>query len=335
MPPSALPDGDPAPPSGELPAAALAGARLDRARHLRPRAVLHGALRLLRLQHLHADRARRPAAQHARPTPTRASASSSSLGGPRATGAGRCRRCSSAAAPRRCCRRPISSACCAAYGTRFGLAPGRGGHDRGQPGLGRPRRRCERSPPPASRASASACSRPCRTCCHAGTHPRPGQRRRAPWRRRATPACRSASTSSTARRGSRSPTGAAASRLAIALEPDHVSAYALVVEPGTKLARPGPPRASAAPDDDDQADKYELADELLAAAGYGWYEVSNWARVAGRPLPTQHRLLGRHQLVGRRPGRAQPRRWSALVERQAPERVCRSARGRLVACPGA
>jgi putative oxygen-independent coproporphyrinogen III oxidase len=65
---------------------------------------------------------------------------------------------------------------------------------------------------------------------------------------------------------------------ALACEPDHVSAYALVVEPGTRLAvrvRRGelPP-----PDDDELADRYEAADDLLAGAGLGWYEVSNWAR---------------------------------------------------------
>ncbi|MEW1952979.1 radical SAM family heme chaperone HemW [Terrabacter sp. NPDC080008] len=65
---------------------------------------------------------------------------------------------------------------------------------------------------------------------------------------------------------------------AIALEPDHVSAYALVVEEGTKLAAQVRRGLVAAPEDDDEADKYELADELLTAAGFGWYEVSNWAR---------------------------------------------------------
>lgn len=65
---------------------------------------------------------------------------------------------------------------------------------------------------------------------------------------------------------------------ALATGVDHVSAYALVVEGGTRMAvqvRRGdlPPT-----DPDDQAAKYELADDLLAAAGLGWYEVSNWAR---------------------------------------------------------
>src|SRR5262249_21287192 len=65
---------------------------------------------------------------------------------------------------------------------------------------------------------------------------------------------------------------------AVDLEPDHVSAYALVVEPGTALARRVARGEVSAPDDDDLADKYECADELLNHAGYGWYEVSNWAR---------------------------------------------------------
>ncbi|MFG6445541.1 radical SAM family heme chaperone HemW [Microbacterium sp. P06] len=65
---------------------------------------------------------------------------------------------------------------------------------------------------------------------------------------------------------------------AVALEPDHLSAYALIVEDGTKLARQIRRGEVVAPDDDTQADMYELADDLLAAAGFDWYEVSNWAR---------------------------------------------------------
>jgi coproporphyrinogen III oxidase-like Fe-S oxidoreductase len=65
---------------------------------------------------------------------------------------------------------------------------------------------------------------------------------------------------------------------AVALEPDHISAYALVVEEGTRLAGQVRRGAVPAPDDDDEAAKYELADELLGEAGYEWYEVSNWAR---------------------------------------------------------
>lgn len=60
--------------------------------------------------------------------------------------------------------------------------------------------------------------------------------------------------------------------------PDHVSAYALVVEDGTRLAARVRRGELPAPDDDDLADKYEVADAVLAAAGLHWYEVSNWAR---------------------------------------------------------
>ncbi len=60
----------------------------------------------------------------------------------------------------------------------------------------------------------------------------------------------------------------------IALDPPHVSAYGLTVEPGTPLAD-DPARH---PDDDVQADEYELADDLLSGAGLANYEVSNWAR---------------------------------------------------------
>lgn len=65
---------------------------------------------------------------------------------------------------------------------------------------------------------------------------------------------------------------------AIALGPDHISAYALVVEDGTRLAAQVRRGEVDAPDDDDEADKYELAESMLSAAGYGWYEVSNWSR---------------------------------------------------------
>lgn len=65
---------------------------------------------------------------------------------------------------------------------------------------------------------------------------------------------------------------------ALSYGPDHISAYALIVEEGTKLA--AQIRRGEVPgiDDDDHAAKYELADRLISAAGLGWYEVSNWAR---------------------------------------------------------
>jgi oxygen-independent coproporphyrinogen-3 oxidase len=61
---------------------------------------------------------------------------------------------------------------------------------------------------------------------------------------------------------------------ALDLDPPHVSAYALTVEPGTPLAD-DPTRH---PDDDDQADKYLAAARTLERAGLTWYEISNWAR---------------------------------------------------------
>lgn len=64
---------------------------------------------------------------------------------------------------------------------------------------------------------------------------------------------------------------------AVSLEPDHVSAYALIVEDGTALARQVRRGEVTMPDDDETADKYLLADEVLTAAGLGWYELSNWA----------------------------------------------------------
>ncbi len=65
---------------------------------------------------------------------------------------------------------------------------------------------------------------------------------------------------------------------AIALEPEHVSAYALTVEAGTPLGQDVTAGRKAAPDDDDQADKYAIVDDLLVGTGYHWYEISNWAK---------------------------------------------------------
>jgi oxygen-independent coproporphyrinogen-3 oxidase len=76
--------------------------------------------------------------------------------------------------------------------------------------------------------------------------------------------------------------------LAVAQHPDHLSAYALIVETGTKLARQIARGEVAQPDDDLQADMYELADGMLGDAGYAWYELSNWA------TETAHR--SRHNL---------------------------------------
>jgi putative oxygen-independent coproporphyrinogen III oxidase len=76
---------------------------------------------------------------------------------------------------------------------------------------------------------------------------------------------------------------------AIAAGPDHVSAYSLIVEDGTRLAARIKRGELPMPDEDVHADRYLMADAALSAAGYGWYEVSNWARSAeGR---SRHNLL--------------------------------------------
>ncbi|SOD74718.1 oxygen-independent coproporphyrinogen-3 oxidase [Jatrophihabitans sp. GAS493] len=67
---------------------------------------------------------------------------------------------------------------------------------------------------------------------------------------------------------------------AIGADPDHISAYSLIVEEGTALARQIAQGVVPAPDDDAMADRYLQADQAMAAAGYHWYEVSNWAKNA-------------------------------------------------------
>ena len=75
---------------------------------------------------------------------------------------------------------------------------------------------------------------------------------------------------------------------ALALDPPHISAYALTIEAGTPLAS----QPERHPDDDDLADKYEMADDMLAAAGLANYEVSNWARTGHE---CRHNLVYWHQ----------------------------------------
>lgn len=71
---------------------------------------------------------------------------------------------------------------------------------------------------------------------------------------------------------------------ALAASPSHVSAYALGVEEGTRLARRVATGALRAPDPDELADRYEVADATLTAAGLPWYEISNWGQ------PCRHNL---------------------------------------------
>lgn len=76
---------------------------------------------------------------------------------------------------------------------------------------------------------------------------------------------------------------------AIGAYPDHISAYSLIVEEGTRLA--ARIRRGELPDidDDAHADRYVIADEMLGSAGYSWYEVSNWA--VSEDARCRHNLL--------------------------------------------
>lgn len=76
---------------------------------------------------------------------------------------------------------------------------------------------------------------------------------------------------------------------ALACDVDHLSAYSLIIEGNTAMARQLRRGEIAAPDPDDMADKYELIDDLAAADGLTWYEVSNWARAP--------RFRSRHNLA--------------------------------------
>lgn len=108
---------------------------------------------------------------------------------------------------------------------------------------------------------------------------------------------------------------------ALGAGPDHVSAYALIVEEGTQLARRIRRGEVPMTDDDVHADRYLIAEEILSAAGFAWYEVSNWATSPAGRCRRQRAVLARRRLVGRRPRRAQPCGRRAVVEREAPRGV--------------
>jgi oxygen-independent coproporphyrinogen-3 oxidase len=76
---------------------------------------------------------------------------------------------------------------------------------------------------------------------------------------------------------------------ALAAGPDHLSAYALIVEDGTRLAARVRRGELPAPDDDVLADRYLAADDLLSGSGLSWYEISNWA--ASEAARCRHNLL--------------------------------------------
>ena len=153
--------GDP-PRDGALPAAALAGLGQRPVRGLRARAVLHGAVRLLRLQHLHRRRARdAPGASRATYAEAALAEVRLARAGARARATCRCRRSSSAAA-RRPCSTPADLAA-VLDGDRRRVRPRRRrrGHHRGQPGQRDARGRWPSCGRRASPGSPSACSRRC------------------------------------------------------------------------------------------------------------------------------------------------------------------------------
>ncbi len=76
---------------------------------------------------------------------------------------------------------------------------------------------------------------------------------------------------------------------ALAAGPDHISAYALIVEEGTRLAARVRRGEIGPPDEDVLADRYLIADEALAKAGFTWYEISNWA--LGEAARCAHNML--------------------------------------------
>ena len=89
---------------------------------------------------------------------------------------------------------------------------------------------------------------------------------------------------------------------ALALAPEHLSAYALTIEPATRFGRLVAAGQLDEPDDDELADRYEHACAVLAAHGFGHYEVSNWATGPPGPdgLPAR---ASRHNLTYWRRGR--------------------------------
>lgn len=122
---------------------------------------------------------------------------------------------------------------------------------------------------------------------------------------------------------------------ALGAGPDHVSAYALIVEEGTQLARRIRRGEVPMTDDDVHADRYLIADETLLGRRLRLVRGLQLGHVRRGPLPPQRAVLARRRLVGRGAGRPQPRRRRALVERQAPGRVRGRAGGGAVTGGGA
>ena len=119
---------------------------------------------------------------------------------------------------------------------------------------------------------------------------------------------------------------------ALALQVEHLSAYALTVEPATALGRRVAGGAPA-PDDDLQADAYALADSALGAAGFEWYEVSNWARPGEECRHNELYWTGGEYLgIGcAAHGHTEGRRWWNV---RTPERYIRAIEGGASAVAG-
>ena len=88
---------------------------------------------------------------------------------------------------------------------------------------------------------------------------------------------------------------------ALALPISHISAYALIVEDGTKLAAQIKRGEIAKPDDDLTAEKYIMADQAFTTAGFNWYELSNWAKPNSQSKHNLAYWLG-HNWWGAGPG---------------------------------
>ena len=176
----------------------------------------------------------------------------------------------------------------------------RRGHDRGEPRQRRRARRWPRCATPASPGSRSACSRRCRTCSP-------------PW---TAPTTRTGSRRSSAGPGRPGFEGVSLDliygtpgesqddwRRSLDAALDDGPGPRERLRAGRRGGHPaGRARSAAArsrrPDDDDLADRYLLADEVLAARRLGWYEVSNWARGERPAGPAQRGLLARRTTGG-------------------------------------
>ena len=322
--PSALPEGEAVPRDGSLPASSYAGLGTRPIGRLPARAVLRGALRLLRLQHLHGHRAgRRCLAGVVRRHSRRGGAA-------RPPGAGRRRRARRDRVPRRryadaaAAARP-GAAARPPYVTSSASCPAPRSPPRPTP-TASTRRRWRRCARPGSPGSRSACSRRCRTCSRPSTAPTTPTGCRRPSAGPGPPASRaSASTSSTARRARATDDWRASLDAAIGLRARPHQRLRPDRRGGHPAGRTGPPRR------DRGAGRRRPRRPLPArrrAAGRRRVRLVRGEQLGPRRVaagPAQRGLLARARLVGRRPGSAQPRRRHPVVERAAPHGVRRPA----------